>query len=75
MTFTGKKDELGIGDGFLLWLERTIIPVNLTDRTLKALHAGYPGITAMRVVARYYVWWPHLDKGIEKSRAGSRKLR
>lgn len=49
-----------------MWLGRIVIPVNLSDRTLKTLRAEHPDITAMRAIARYYVWWPHLNKDIEK---------
>ena len=33
---------------------------------LKELHQGHPGVGRMKAVARGHVWWPGLDKDLEK---------
>lgn len=60
-----RKDELSVDDDVLLWFGRVVIPKQLRHKVLKLLHCGHPGITNMRSIARYYVWWPNLDKDVE----------
>ena len=40
---------------------------------LLQLHEAHPGITKMKSLARLYVWWPGIDKEIEKSVKQCRK--
>lgn len=32
---------------------------------LVELHSGHPGISKMKNLARYYVWWPKMDSALE----------
>ena len=41
-----------------MWNGRVIIPSSLLDCSLEALHEGHPG--------RKRVWWPTIDKSIER---------
>ena len=50
----------------LLWGTRVIIPQKLYAAVLQELHTSHPGIVHMKVLLRNYVWWPGLDKAIEK---------
>ena len=43
-----------------------IVPLNLMEKTLKDLHEAHPGVSCMKALRRSYVWWPDLDRNIEK---------
>ena len=40
-------------------------PKKYRQAVLKLLHAGHPGTTRMKFLARLHVWWPDVDKNIE----------
>ncbi len=44
-----------------------IVPECGRRAIIQELHKGHPGITRMKLPACMYVWWPGLDKDIEKS--------
>ncbi|XP_039469023.1 uncharacterized protein K02A2.6-like [Oreochromis aureus] len=64
--FLGKRAELSVQAGCLLWGRRVIIPLSLQTKLLKQLHAGHSGIVRMKEIARSYFWWPNMDKQIEE---------
>ncbi|XP_061195212.1 uncharacterized protein K02A2.6-like [Saccostrea echinata] len=45
---------------------RIVIPLQLRDQVLELAHEGHPGIVAMKSLLRSKVWWPGLDKSVEK---------
>lgn len=64
-TFFEKRTELSVEEDVLLWRGRLVIPAALKETMLQLLHEGHPGVCAMRELARFYAWWPHIDDDIE----------
>jgi transposase InsO family protein len=64
-TFFEKRSELSVESGVLLWRGRMVIPAALQTITLHQLHESHPGVSAMRELAKFYVWWSHVDADIE----------
>ncbi len=64
-SYRNRKDELSLESGCLLWGHRTIIPAVMRHNILKLLHSTHSGMSAMKHIARNYVWWPKLDHDIE----------
>lgn len=58
------RDEIGIVNGILVKGQRLIIPTELRNVILKALHTHHLGIEKTRNLARTTVYWPGLNKEI-----------
>ena len=59
------KEELSIERNCVLRGIRVAVPQKLQKQVLNNLHATQPGIQRMKLVARSFVWWPHIDENIE----------
>ena len=46
--------------------ERVIILKVGCNKVLEVLHDGLPRITKIMLFARSFVWWPEIDKDLEK---------
>ena len=44
-----------------------IVPKKLQNEVLRELYREHQGIARMKAIARSYVWWPGLDKGLENA--------
>lgn len=60
------KDELAVSDGILIRGARIVVPSCLREQVLKLGHEGHPGISVMKSRMRTKVWWPKIDKDVEK---------
>ena len=61
-----RQNELSVEQGCVLWGMRVIIPDCLQVKVLDELHETHPGMSRMKAIARSFVWWPNIDKQIEK---------
>ena len=60
------RTELCALENLILRGTRILIPTALRERVLQLRHEGHPGIVLMKQRLRSKVWWPQMDKDIEK---------
>ena len=52
--FLGRRLELSVQSGCLMWGRRVVIPLSLRTKVLQQLHSGHSGIVRMKGIARSY---------------------
>nr|DAA65000.1 TPA_exp: gag-pol protein [Drosophila ananassae] len=60
------RNELSSIGSLLLRGNRIVVPTPLREQTLELAHEGHPGETAMKRRLRSKVWWPQMDRAVEK---------
>jgi transposase InsO family protein len=65
--FSTRSHEMSVQDGCLLWGGRVVIPAGARTQLLQCLHQGHAGASRMKALARGSIWWPGMDRAIEKS--------
>ena len=59
-------DELTVADGLVLRGERIVVPQELREAMVKIVHEGHRGIVRTKQLLRAHVWFPGIDKMVEK---------
>lgn len=64
--FERRKTELQKYNGCLMWGNRVIVPRKFQNLVIKILHHSHFGRNRMMALARQKVWYPGIDKDIQK---------
>lgn len=64
------KDDLSLQNGVIFRSSRVFIPEKFREFILDELHSGHQGISAIKALARSYVWWPSIDSELESKVRG-----
>ncbi|XP_062557617.1 uncharacterized protein K02A2.6-like [Armigeres subalbatus] len=65
-SFKPFESELYRSGNLLMRSQRIIVPESLRSRILQLAHESHPGIISMKRRLRQKVWWPGMDKQVEK---------
>ncbi|PIO65754.1 hypothetical protein TELCIR_12554 [Teladorsagia circumcincta] len=65
LRFNSMRNNLTTLRGCLIFGDRIVIPKSLQATVLADLHDGHPGMSRMKMLARDYCYWTHIDKDIE----------
>ena len=71
--YQSKMSELSVEEGCILWGGRVVIPPKLRQKVLDDLHTSHVGVVRMKLLARSYIWWPHMDRHVEEKSASCDK--
>ena len=58
--------KMSILHGCIMYANRVLIPMSLRKKVMDLIHEGHPGIVAMKNIARSLIWFPEIDRKIER---------
>ena len=61
-----KSNKLSIENDIIMWGLQVLIPSCYRHKILSKLHKNHPGMSRMKSLSRLYIWFPNIDKQIEK---------
>ena len=61
-----KRNELSIENDIIMWGLRVVIPSCYHHKILSELYKNHPGMSTMKSLSRLHIWFPNIDKEIEK---------
>ncbi|KAI5707321.1 hypothetical protein M8J77_000189 [Diaphorina citri] len=66
MKNNSNETDYTLVDGILFRKDRVVIPTSLRSQILAELHETHLGVTKMKQLSRRYVYWPNIDRDIER---------
>ena len=60
------KDELWVMGQLVMRGNRVVMPEKMWSRTINLAHEGHQGVVRTKSRLREKVWWPDMDKQVEK---------
>ena len=60
------SNELSCINGIIFRGTRIAVPKSLQNRVLKIAHEDHPGIVQMKQLVRTKIWWPQIEKDVER---------
>jgi hypothetical protein len=67
LSYKAIKDELCVVGQVILRGSRIVVPTSLRKKMINIAHEGHQGITKTKQRLRSTVWWPKMDREIEKA--------
>lgn len=64
--FRAAREELYVDEDLVMKSGMVVVPRELYQKALQVAHLGHPGATATKSILRARVWWPRMDRDVER---------